>query len=108
MEGDWLCTAQLLVIRVQPKLDKKVATSSGDSGSGSGGDSSGALKKGDKVKVIRTIQQGNKTKGYHYSGGTFVCYYSVYDVIQVKGDRVVIGIGSTVTAAVKAADLAKA
>lgn len=38
----------------------------------------------------------------------FTCYYSVYDVIQVKGDRVVIGIGSTVTAAVKIADLAKA
>ena len=108
MEGDWLCTAQLLVIRAQPKLDKKAVTSGGDSGSGSGGASSGALKKGDKVKVIRTIQQGNKTKGYQYSGGTFVCYYSVYDVIQVKGDRVVIGIGSTVTAAVKAADLAKA
>lgn len=107
MEGDWICTAQLLVIRAQPKLDKKAATSGGGSGSGSG-DSSGALKKGDKVKVIRTIQQGNKTKGYQYAGGTFVCYYSVYDVIQVKGDRVVIGIGSTVTAAVKDSDLAKA
>ena len=36
MEGDWLCTAQLLVIRAQPKLDKKAVTSGGDSGSGSG------------------------------------------------------------------------
>ena len=68
----------------------------------------GDIKKGDKVKVIRTFKQGTKTKGYQYAGGTFVCWYSVYDVIQVKGDRVVIGIGSTVTAAVNMKDLAKA
>lgn len=104
MEGDWICTAQLLKIAEVPKLDKK-ASSSSSSGSGS---SSESIKKGDKVKVTRTVKSGSKTKGYQYAGGMFTCYYSVYDVIQVKGDRVVIGIGSTVTAAVKMADLAKA
>ncbi len=106
LEGDWLCTAQVLEIKAEPKKDKKASDAQGGSAGGSG-DSSGQLKKGDKVKVTRTIQQGSKTKGYQYSGGMFTLYYSVYDVIQVKGDRVVIGIGSTVTAAVKAADLQK-
>lgn len=105
LEGDWMCTAQVLEIKAEPKKDKKA---SGGSGGGSGsGNSSGQLKKGDKVKVTRTTKQGSKTKGYQYSGGMFTLYYSTYDVIQVKRDRVVIGIGSTVTAAVKAADLQK-
>ena len=38
----------------------------------------------------------------------FNLYYDEYDVIQVNGDRVVIGIGNTVTAAVNAANLAAA
>lgn len=62
------------------------------------------FKKGDKVRVT----QGAKT----YTGGglaSFV-YTTVYDVIQVGGrnlpdDRVVIGLGTAVTAAVRAADL---
>ena len=109
MGGDWLCTAQLLKIAEKPKMDKKAESgSSKKKSSGSGGSSGGTIKKGDKVKVIRTVKSGSRTKGYQYSGGMFTCYYSVYDVIQVKGDRVVIGIGSTVTAAVKMADLAKA
>ncbi len=95
-EGDWICTAQLLEIRAEPSLDAKAA-----------GKSSGNIRSGDKVKVIRTIEQSGKTKGYQYSGGTFVCWHEVYDVIQAKGDRAVIGIGSTVTAAVKIADLEK-
>lgn len=92
-EGDWTCTAQLLEIKAEPE---KAAVSTSD-----------GIKKGDKVRVIRTMEQSGKTKGYQYSGGTFVCWYDVYDVIQVKGDRAVIGIGSTVTAAVKLADLEK-
>lgn len=103
MEGDWICTAQLLKIAAKPKLDKK-ASSGGKSG---GGSDKGSIKKGDKVKVTRTVKSGGKTKGYQYAGGMFTCYYSVYDVIQVKGERVVIGIGSTVTAAVNIKDLAK-
>jgi len=106
LEGDWLCTAQVLEIKAEPKKDKKASDAQGGS-AGDSGDSSGQLKKGDKVKVTRTIQQGSKIKGYQYSGGMFTLYYTVYDVIQVKGDRVVIGIGNTVTAAVKAADLQK-
>ena len=92
MSGDWVCTD----------------SGSKSKPSGNSGGSSGSIKKGDKVKVIRTVKQGSRTRGYQYSGGMFVCWYSVYDVIQVKGDRVVIGIGSTVTAAVKMSDLAKA
>lgn len=56
------------------------------------------IQKGDKVKVL---------KAQTYTGGTFKTYYDVYDVIQVNGDRVVIGIGKTVTAAVKASNLQK-
>lgn len=106
LEGDWVCTAQLLMIQPMPSLDKKVENASKKAASGN--TEAVALKKGDKVKVTRTVKSGTKTKGYQYSGGMFTCYYSVYDVIQVKGDRVVIGIGSTVTAAVNAKDLAKA
>ena len=60
------------------------------------------IKAGDKVRV----KQGAKT----YTGGklaSFV-YSTVYDAIQVTGDRVVIGLGHAVTAAVKMADLTKA
>jgi hypothetical protein len=105
IEGDWICTAQLLEIKAQPKLDKKAESAKKSSTTPEKVEN---IKKGDKVKVIRTFKQGTKTKGYQYAGGTFVCWYSVYDVIQVKGDRVVIGIGSTVTAAVNIKDLALA
>lgn len=50
-----------------------------------------AIKKGDKVKVL---------KNEKYDGGNFKAYYATYDVIQVKGDRAVIGIGTTVTTAI--------
>ena len=57
------------------------------------------FKKGDKVKVLKAIT---------YKGGPFKTWYDVYDVLQVNGDRVVIGIGKTVTAAVNASNLEKA
>ena len=66
-----------------------------------------ALKKGDKVKVINTTQVLNLRRGKLYGGGTFVVYRDSYDVIQVSGDRVVIGVGNSVTAAVHINDLAK-
>lgn len=56
------------------------------------------FEKGDKVKV---------TKAVTYDGKSFKAYYDAYDVIQVNGDRVVIGIGSAVTAAVNAANIQK-
>ena len=46
---------------------------------------------GDKVRVLN-----NET----YTGGSFRIYYDEYDVIEVKGDRVVIGIGNVVTCAI--------
>lgn len=52
--------------------------------------------KGDKVKVKKAVT---------YDGKAFKTYYDVYDVLDVKDDRVVIGIGKTITAAVKATNL---
>lgn len=61
-------------------------------------------KKGDKVRVTK----GATT--YTGTGLASFVYTTVYDVIQVGGkglpeDRIVIGIGSAVTAAVRASDL---
>ena len=56
------------------------------------------LKVGDKVKVLKAVT---------YTGKTFNTWYSKYDVIQVSGDRIVIGIGSVVTAAVHRRNLQK-
>ena len=107
MEGDWICTAQLLKIAEKPKLDKKASGGKKSSSSSGSSSSGGTIKKGDKVKVIRTVKLGSKTKGYQYAGGMFTCHDPIYDVINVKSDRAVIGINSTVTAAVKVTDLAK-
>lgn len=57
-----------------------------------------ALKKGDRVKVLNAVT---------YDGKPLRTYYDTYDVIQVSGARVVIGVGATVTAAVNAANLRK-
>lgn len=57
-----------------------------------------ALKKGDRVKVLNAVT---------YDGKPFRTYYDTYDVIQVSGARVVIGVGATVTAAVNTANLRK-
>lgn len=57
-----------------------------------------ALKKGDRVKVLNAVT---------YDGKPFRTYYDTYDVIQVSGARVVIGVGATVTAAVNSANLRK-
>ncbi len=55
-----------------------------------------AIKVGGKVKVNKAVT---------YDGKAFTTYRDKYDVIEVSGDRVVIGIGKTVTAAVKASNL---
>ena len=49
------------------------------------------IKKGCKVKVLEPIT---------YNGKPFKAFYSEYDVLQVSGNRVVIGKGTVVTAAV--------
>lgn len=57
------------------------------------------IKKGDKVKV---------TKAITYDGKKFIAWFPKYDVIEVKGNRAVIGIGKVVTAAINVANLKKA
>lgn len=49
------------------------------------------IKAGDKVRVLKNVT---------YTGGSFKLYYDKYDVISISGDRVVIGIGKTVTCAI--------
>lgn len=62
---------------------------------------SSKIEKGNKVKV----KQGAKT----YTGGNLASfvYSTIYDVIEVNGDRVVIGKGKTVTAAIHKNNLIK-
>lgn len=50
------------------------------------------ITKGDKVKVTKAINYDN--------GKSFTLYYDTYDVIEVKGNRAVIGIGNNVTSAI--------
>lgn len=67
----------------------------------SGGSSVPAAKitEGSKVRVRSgaTTYTGGSLSSFVYSG--------VYDVIEIKGDRVVIGLGTAVTAAVRLSDL---
>lgn len=49
------------------------------------------IKVGDTVKVLKNVT---------YIGGSFKMYYDRYTVISISGDRVVIGIGKTVTCAI--------
>lgn len=56
------------------------------------------IKVGDKVKVLNNIT---------YDGKRFLALFSKYDVIEAKGDRIVIGIGKVVTAAVHKDNLKK-
>ena len=58
-----------------------------------------AITKGCKVRVAK----GAKT----YNGGTLAAfvYNTVYNVMQIDSDRVVIGLGGVVTAAVNIKDL---
>lgn len=57
-----------------------------------------SIKVGDKVKVLKNIQ---------YNGKPFRSYYDIYNVIEVKGDRVVIGIEKTVTCAINKNNIRK-
>ena len=57
------------------------------------------IKVGDTVKVLRNVT---------YTGGSFKLYFDKYTVLSISGDRAVIGIGKTVTAAVNIKDIAAA
>lgn len=54
--------------------------------------------KGDKVKIKKAVT---------YEGKSFAVYYDTYSVLEVDGDRVVIGINGKVTAALKDVNLTK-
>lgn len=56
------------------------------------------IRKGDKVKVLNPIT---------YDGKKFIAWYKQYDVFEVDKNRVVIGIGKTVTAAIHKKNLQK-
>lgn len=58
-----------------------------------------AIHYGDKVKVLHPIIYGTDR--------TFKLWYKVYDVLEVIGDRAVIGIGKTVTSAIHISNIEK-
>lgn len=49
------------------------------------------IKKGSQVAVLKAVT---------YEGKQFTAYYPVYDVYEVKGNRVVIGVGQIITCAI--------
>lgn len=66
------------------------------------------FKHGDIVKVTAVTKNGAALYGRTYTGVFFRLWQNSYNVIgSPKGDRVVIGIGNLITAAVKACDLEK-
>lgn len=64
---------------------------SSDNSNGEGCDNTD-IKVGDKVRVIINVD--------YDTDRAFNLYYDEYDVIQINGDRAVIGIGNTVTSAI--------
>lgn len=56
------------------------------------------LKKGDKVKVLRAIT---------YVGRKFKADKESYDVLEVAGDRIVIGVGTSVVTAINRINVEK-
>lgn len=57
-----------------------------------------SIKVGDKVKVLNAVQ---------YNGQPFKTWHDVYDVIEVAGDRAVIGVGNAVTCAINIKNIQK-
>lgn len=84
---------------VQARVNEKLGVKS--SGGSSSSSSSSSIKVGDKVKVK------SGAKDYNGTGLASSVYSNIYDVIQINGDRVVIGKGSAVTAAVNKNNLYK-
>lgn len=83
---------------ITPKYASKATSTASGSTTTKPAAASSALKVGDIVKVVNAVNYDN--------GKTFKTYYGKYDIIEVKGDRIVIGIGKTVVAPVKASNLA--
>lgn len=105
ISGEWICTAQLLEIKEDNSKAKQKAKKNEVASNQSVTES---IIKGDKVAIIDTFNEGGNKKSYTYTGSKFTLYYDVFDVIQVAGDRVVIGIGSTITAPVRLDNVKKA
>ena len=57
---------------------------------------SASINEGDKVRVLNNVT---------YTGDSFSVYYDEYDVIEVRGDRAVIGIDGTVTCAINVSNI---
>ena len=57
-----------------------------------------SIRVGDKVRVTNAVQ---------YNGQSFAVYFDTYDVIEVSGDRAVIGQGSEVTCAISINNITK-
>lgn len=57
------------------------------------------IKAGDKVRVLLNVN--------YDTDQAFTLYYDEYDVIQINGDRAVIGIGNTVTSAIDVHNIEK-
>lgn len=68
------------------------------SGGGNAPSSGDNLSVGDQVKVIHPVT---------YDGRRFTVWYDTYTVMEITGDRVVIGVNGTVTAAVKRSSIKK-
>ena len=74
--------------------------SAGDSSDGESNEESETdIKVGDKVRVLLNVD--------YDTDRAFNLYYDEYDVIQVNGDRAVIGIGNTVTSAIDVHNIEK-
>ena len=77
--------------------------SAGDNSDSESNESSKAdvsdIKAGDKVRVLLNVN--------YDTDQAFALYYDEYDVIQVTGDRAVIGIGNTVTSAIDVHNIEK-
>jgi hypothetical protein len=72
--------------------DGCIVSAGDNSDSESNEESENDIKVGDKVRVLLNVN--------YDTDQAFTLYYDEYDVIQVNGDRAVIGIGNTVTSAI--------
>lgn len=73
--------------------DRCIVSSSDNSGDNND------IKVGDKVRVLLNVN--------YDTDQAFVLYYDEYDVIQINGNRAVIGIGNTVTSAIDVHNIEK-
>lgn len=83
---------------IQNRVNEKLGVKSSGSSSSA---SSSSIKVGDRVKVKSGAKDYNGTKL------SSAVYSNIYNVIQINGDRVVIGKGSVVTAAISKSNLYK-